>query len=39
MTIELFQFIFYVYLMVKLFRWLDTIPTYPDPYDTPQDYM
>lgn len=39
MIIELFEFVVGVYFMLKFFKWLDTQPKYPDPLDTPQDYM
>ena len=39
MIVELFQFIVGVYCLIKFFQYLDTHPKYPDPLDTPQDYM
>ena len=39
MIVELFEFVAGMYGVVKFFQYLDTQPNYPDPLDTPQDYM
>ena len=39
MIFELLQFIGGMYCVIKFFQYLDTQPKYPDPLDTPQDYM
>ena len=39
MIFELVQFIVGIYFLITFFQYLDTQPIYPDPLDTPQDYM
>ena len=39
MIVELIWFVVGGYGVVKFFQYLDTQPKYPDPLDTPQDYM
>ncbi len=39
MIVELFWFVVGMYCVIKFFQYLDTQPKYPDPLDTPQDYM
>jgi hypothetical protein len=39
MIVELIWFVVGVYGVVKFFQYLDTQSKYPDPLDTPQDYM
>jgi hypothetical protein len=39
MIVELIWFVVGVYGVVKFFQYSDTQPKYPDPLDTPQDYM